>query len=71
MGGDCGRAFLVVTNSVEYAPISRPGAFDAAISIAVLHHVSSLERRRLAVEDVVRMIKPGGRALITVWCVYS
>lgn len=45
----------------------RPAAFDAAVSIAVLHHISSPSRRRAAVDEIVRALRPGGRALITVW----
>ena len=44
-----------------------PARFDAAISIAVLHHVSSAVRRQLAVREILRILRPGGRALITVW----
>lgn len=54
--------------SLSHCAASRPASFEAAISIAVLHHMSSLERRRMAVAEIVRMLKPGGRALITVWC---
>ncbi|ONK73984.1 uncharacterized protein A4U43_C03F1600 [Asparagus officinalis] len=42
---------------------------DAAISIAVLHHLSTESRRRKAVEELVRVVKKGGLVLITVWAV--
>lgn len=45
----------------------RDGFGDAAISIAVLHHLSTEERRKSAVEELVRVVKPGGFVLITVW----
>lgn len=45
----------------------RTGYSDAAISIAVLHHLSTESRRRKAVEELVRVVKKGGLALITVW----
>lgn len=45
----------------------RTGYGDAAISIAVLHHLSTQERRRKAVEELVRIVKKGGLVLITVW----
>lgn len=41
--------------------------FDGALSIAVLHHVSTLERRRFAVSEVVRILRVGGRALFYAW----
>eukprot|EP01097_Dermamoeba_algensis_P010085 TRINITY_DN729_c0_g1_i2.p1 TRINITY_DN729_c0_g1~~TRINITY_DN729_c0_g1_i2.p1 ORF type:complete len:262 (-),score=39.75 TRINITY_DN729_c0_g1_i2:222-971(-) len=45
----------------------RDSSFDAAISIAVIHHFSSLERRRKAIQELIRITKPGGNVLITVW----
>lgn len=47
----------------------RTGFFDAAISIAVLHHLSTEERRRKAVEELARVVAAGGKILITVWAV--
>ncbi|KAL0369140.1 UNVERIFIED_CONTAM: tRNA (carboxymethyluridine(34)-5-O)-methyltransferase [Sesamum calycinum] len=45
----------------------RSGYGDAAISIAVLHHLSTEIRRKKAVEELIRVVKPGGLVLITVW----
>lgn len=45
----------------------RTGYGDAAISIAVLHHLSTESRRRKAVEELLRVVKRGGLVLITVW----
>ncbi|KAL8459147.1 hypothetical protein ACS0TY_036566 [Phlomoides rotata] len=45
----------------------RTGYGDAAISIAVLHHLSSESRRKKAVEELIRVVKTGGLVLITVW----
>lgn len=42
---------------------------DAAISIAVLHHLSTESRRIKAIEELVRIVKKGGLVLITVWAV--
>ncbi|XP_058787687.1 tRNA (carboxymethyluridine(34)-5-O)-methyltransferase [Vicia villosa] len=47
----------------------RTGFGDAAISIAVLHHLSTESRRRKAIEELVRVVKKGGLVLITVWAV--
>ncbi|KAK1619874.1 hypothetical protein QYE76_025391 [Lolium multiflorum] len=47
----------------------RENVGDAAISIAVLHHLSTEERRRKAIEELVRVVKRGGLVLITVWAV--
>lgn len=42
---------------------------DAAISIAVLHHLSTESRRRNAIEELIRVVRKGGLILITVWAV--
>ncbi|KAM0035950.1 putative tRNA (carboxymethyluridine(34)-5-O)-methyltransferase [Helianthus debilis subsp. tardiflorus] len=47
----------------------RSGYGDAAISIAVLHHLSTEDRRRKAIDELVRVVKVGGHVLITVWAV--
>lgn len=45
----------------------RSGVFDAAISIAVLHHFSSDARRRRALTETARLLRPGGRLLVYAW----
>ena len=45
----------------------RQGMFDAAISIAVLHHLSSRVRRLQALREASRLLCPGGRLLATAW----
>ncbi|TPX51882.1 hypothetical protein CcCBS67573_g09993 [Chytriomyces confervae] len=45
----------------------RTNCFDFVISIAVIHHFSSFERRVAAVKELVRTIRPGGKILIFVW----
>uniref|UniRef100_A0A8C8DZG6 AlkB homolog 8, tRNA methyltransferase n=1 Tax=Oryzias sinensis TaxID=183150 RepID=A0A8C8DZG6_9TELE len=45
----------------------RTASCDACISIAVIHHFSTAERRLAAVKELVRLLKPGGQALIYVW----
>lgn len=45
----------------------RSGVFDAAISIAVAHHLSTRTRRIAAHESLGRLLRPGGRGLIYVW----
>lgn len=41
--------------------------FDATYSIAVLHHMSSPKQRNLFLHEMMRVLKPGGKAMITVW----
>lgn len=45
----------------------RSGVFDAALSIAVLHHISTLDRRQLLVAETIRVLRPGGQALFYAW----
>ncbi|CZT19089.1 probable methyltransferase [Ramularia collo-cygni] len=41
--------------------------FDFAISIAVVHHLSTTERRIEAVKSILETLKSGGQALVYVW----
>lgn len=45
----------------------RDGSVDACISIAVIHHLATRERRLKAIEQMVRVLVTGGTALIYVW----
>lgn len=45
------------------------GSFDFAISIAVVHHLSTTERRVEAVRSILGPLKPSAPALIYVWAV--
>jgi SAM-dependent methyltransferase len=41
--------------------------FDWAIAVATYHHIKGSQNRKLAVEELRRVLKPGGEAFITVW----
>ncbi|XP_067631080.1 alkylated DNA repair protein alkB homolog 8 [Eurosta solidaginis] len=45
----------------------RAQSIDGCISIAVIHHLATAERRIAAVREIARLLRPGGRALIYVW----
>lgn len=45
----------------------RSNQFDAAICIAVVHHLSTEERRVAALRELMRIVRPGGEALVYVW----
>lgn len=45
----------------------RTNSVDGVISIAVIHHLASRERRIQAISEMVRILRPSGRALIYVW----
>ncbi|XP_019943836.2 probable tRNA methyltransferase 9B isoform X1 [Paralichthys olivaceus] len=45
----------------------RDGCFDAVLSIAVIHHLSTKERRIRAIREMARTLRVGGRIMIYVW----
>ncbi|XP_058041789.1 alkylated DNA repair protein alkB homolog 8 isoform X2 [Ahaetulla prasina] len=45
----------------------RSGSCDACISIAVIHHFSTVERRLAVLCELTRLLRPGGKALVYVW----
>ncbi|XP_066535566.1 probable tRNA methyltransferase 9B [Hoplias malabaricus] len=45
----------------------RDGCFDAVLSIAVIHHMSTKERRIRALKEMARTLRVGGRIMIYVW----
>lgn len=45
----------------------RPGSCDGVLCIAVLHHIASPTRRLALLAQLLRLLRPGGRALVTVW----
>jgi SAM-dependent methyltransferase len=42
-------------------------SIDNCISIACIHHLDSFEKRKLAVSEIYRVLKPGGSAMISFW----
>jgi SAM-dependent methyltransferase len=42
-------------------------SFDHAISVAVIHHLSTIEKRLKALNEIIRIVKPGGTVFISVW----
>lgn len=45
----------------------RSSSLDHVISIAVIHHMSSEERRVQAIAELLRIVRKGGEVLIYVW----
>ncbi|KAI8037588.1 alkylated DNA repair protein alkB homolog 8 [Drosophila gunungcola] len=45
----------------------RSSSIDGCISIAVIHHLATGERRLAAIKEMARVLRPGGRALVYVW----
>lgn len=42
-------------------------SFHYTICIAVIHHLSNVEKRKKAINEIMRVTKKGGKALILVW----
>ena len=42
-------------------------SFHYTICIAVIHHLSTVEKRKKAINEIMRVTKKGGKALILVW----
>lgn len=45
----------------------KDGCFDAVISIGVIHHFASTKRRIKALQELGRILRPGGKMLVYVW----
>jgi SAM-dependent methyltransferase len=43
------------------------GTFDWALSVATYHHIRGEEERLKALQELRRVLRPGGEAFITVW----
>lgn len=60
------RGFSAFTADCLNLPVGN-GRLDSVISIAVIHHLASLDRRQQAVNEILRVLKIGGWGLIYVW----
>ena len=45
------------------------GVYDYAMSIAVYHHIVSNVDRKKAIREMLRVLKPGGQGMFSVWSV--
>ncbi len=51
---------------ISYLPYADE-SFDWAISVATYHHIKGRVEKQAALNELRRVLKPGGEALITVW----
>jgi ubiquinone/menaquinone biosynthesis C-methylase UbiE len=42
-------------------------SFDGVICIAVMHHLSTAERRKRCIQEINRIVKKGGRVMVQAW----
>lgn len=45
----------------------RDESLDAVVSIAVVHHFATTDRRICALRELARVLRIGGRIIISVW----
>jgi len=55
-----------VVGSVVSLPY-KDNFFDVSLSVATLHHIPSREQRRIALTEMYRVTKPGGKVILTNW----
>ena len=75
LGSDFSRGLIDICRDNEYEVMVadavilpyRSDVFDYALNIAVLHHISSPERRVELVKETMRIVKVGGVALFYAW----
>ncbi|KAL4230733.1 Alkylated DNA repair protein alkB 8 [Mactra antiquata] len=60
------RNYQVYVGDVLAIPL-RENMFDVCLCIAVIHHLSTEDRRQRAVAELLKILRVGGKALIYVW----
>ncbi|CAK9821625.1 Alkylated DNA repair protein alkB homolog 8 [Anthophora retusa] len=60
------KGFEVLLSDCLYLPY-RDNSLDAVICIAVIHHLSTHDRRKQAIFELARVLRPNGKCLIYVW----
>lgn len=58
----------VINSNITKIPLNNNSA-DAIICIAVFHHLSSVENRVQSLLEMKRLVKPGGKILISTWSI--
>ena len=59
------KANLVMADAVSL-PFENE-TFDCAVAVATYHHVEGKREREAALQELKRVLKPGGEAFLTVW----
>lgn len=47
----------------------KDNTFDAVLSIAAFHHLTTPERRMKALQEMLRVLKPNGKVILSVWSI--
>ncbi|XP_022109385.1 uncharacterized protein LOC110989365 [Acanthaster planci] len=75
VGSDCCPSLVAIAHRAHHETMVcdnirlpyRDDSFDAVISIAVIHHFATAERRAQALKELARICRPGGQVMIYVW----
>jgi len=62
------KKLSVINSNITKIPLDNSSA-DAIICIAVFHHLSSMENRIKALLEMKRLVKPGGKILLSTWSI--
>ncbi len=65
IAGSSFKADVAVADGMQLPYASQ--RFDAVLSIAVLHHITTPARRIHMLQELLRILRPAGKALVTVW----
>ena len=60
------RSLQVIQGNILNVPF-QDNLIDTTLCIAVLHHLSTKEMRKKAIQELIRITKPNGKILILVW----
>ena len=60
------KGLNVITGDILNIPYKN-NMFDNTICIAVIHHLSDIEKRKESIKELLRVTKKGGKILILVW----
>jgi ubiquinone/menaquinone biosynthesis C-methylase UbiE len=64
--GDAGRGYALVDGDAGALPVSE-SVVDLAVYVATLHHLPTREGRVASLDELARVLAPGGRALVSAW----
>jgi len=61
-----GRPVSLLVGDAAALPVAA-GTVDVGLYVATLHHLPDRETRRASLDELARVLAPGGRALVSVW----
>lgn len=65
---ECNQSYNLVHSNMISIPF-RSNIFDYILVIASFHHLNTLEERKYCLREMNRVLKPGGKILLSVWSI--